>query len=941
MRYGILMLILSGFLSVLSLPAATAEDYSEIEPNNKPDQAREIKLPCFVRGGFSEVDSYDYYVFEVPAEGRDSLYVEMDLTEGVDAILTLLDAENAVLTESDFFEMGETEYLTSLLLSPGTYYLRVFRKRHDSEGEQGYELRVGSTPPVTSEDVRTALNRALDFVVSQQAEDGGFNSRIGNAAITGLAVQALLGAGCLKRDDWNTVYRAVDYIKTCFHSPEEFTKPGRNSDMKKGGIFTNKGLYEHAISLTALVEAYAMGIEEDLPEIIKQGIDFLERAQVSERRPETLFGPMTNDSIYYGGWRYAADSRDADLSVTGWQIIALVAAQRAGFDVHAKTLEWAEDFVNKCYIEGREQFAYRPGGLWSVGRCAMGALSLQLSGKGDVPAVKKAIRVILTSPPTWEGEPFRGPYPIYYWYYGSRAAYLDGGKTWEAWKQAVCGMLVRHQNKDGSWELKASEKSHLDAVYGASLGALILEICCGSPPMYMHRGEAPPRPTPRPRNEISVAIEYPIAGEKVKGNIEIVAAPVTPERVKVEKVTFSLNGEELGVKNEEPWTWEADLGPGVQSHTFVVSAENNLGKTAEATTVTGAGQNIVNIKIIKPRSGSVSPQEDIIVEATAHEDSPLAEVVVLVDDEEIYNGGDSPPPLNYRFSPGEHVIIARAKNCLGKEAETRTKISGSPPLPVDLTVMATDENNRPVLDLKKSDFTLLEDGDPQEILRFGLELTPVSMAVVVDTSGSMKRAMSQVQQAAIKFVSQTTDEDRVMVIAFSDKASVKQRFTSNQKSLIRAIENTVARGGTALYDSLWLANLKLKPEKGRKAIILLTDGKDENWNGTAPGSTHNLPATLKMAEESEVTIYALGLGKGVAKEVLKDLAEKSGGRAYFPPTPKDLEEVYKNVARDIRSQYTIGYDSTNPLRDGSWREVRISVPGRNIRINARKGYYAK
>jgi Mg-chelatase subunit ChlD len=256
----------------------------------------------------------------------------------------------------------------------------------------------------------------------------------------------------------------------------------------------------------------------------------------------------------------------------------------------------------------------------------------------------------------------------------------------------------------------------------------------------------------------------------------------------------------------------------------------------------------------------------------------------------------SEPPftLEYDFgTTGGQTIVATAVNALGKEATDTVTTREAPPLEMDITATVTDQGNNYILDLKQEDFLVQEDGVAQEIIRFSRELTPVSMVILLDTSGSMKRHMKAVQDAAVQFVSQIRPVDRVAVIAFADNPRVAQRFTADIGALTRVIRRTQAQGGTCLYDAVVSGCQQLQREKGRTAIILLTDGKDENKKGTGPGSRNTLEEALEMAKETGVTIYSLGLGKGVAKDVLEQLAKPTGGRAYFPPTVDDLAEGYQ------------------------------------------------
>jgi Ca-activated chloride channel family protein len=289
---------------------------------------------------------------------------------------------------------------------------------------------------------------------------------------------------------------------------------------------------------------------------------------------------------------------------------------------------------------------------------------------------------------------------------------------------------------------------------------------------------------------------------------------------------------------------------------------------------------------------------------------------------------------------GGFEIRALAVNVLGSEAEDRVVTREERPIEVDLTITVMDEANNYILDLEQGDFSVLEDGVPQEILRFSAELTPVSMAIVLDTSGSMRRRMDSVQKAASQFVSQIKPVDRAMILEFSDGVRMTQGLTSDIPALKRAIEKSAAKGGTALYDAVIDAVRRLQRMKGRTSVILLTDGKDENNAGTAAGSRHTLAECVETAKEAGVTIYTLGLGANIAKDVLTQIAQQTGGRAYFPPTVADLAEVYGKIAKELRSQYTLSYSSSNRIRDGAWRAIEIKVAGHSYIIRTKPGYFA-
>jgi VWFA-related protein len=257
---------------------------------------------------------------------------------------------------------------------------------------------------------------------------------------------------------------------------------------------------------------------------------------------------------------------------------------------------------------------------------------------------------------------------------------------------------------------------------------------------------------------------------------------------------------------------------------------------------------------------------------------------------------------------------------------------------VVLNATAQDSDHRFALDLKKEDFRLEEDGAPQQIIDFYLEQRPVVLCLLLDSSGSMQGRMDRVHQAAGRFVGTLGQEDQALVIDFDEKVFLLQDFTRDTKLLKEAIDSTYAEGGTALYDALFAAFRKLRDHAGRKAIVLLSDGEDTN-------SKFSYQRVLEAAKTSEVIIYTIGLGVSFldvsTHSILKELAEETGGRPFFPGRAEDLEGVYQQIADELRSQYYITYSPSNENWDGKWRKIRLAVPQRKeLEARTRRGYYA-
>ena len=251
---------------------------------------------------------------------------------------------------------------------------------------------------------------------------------------------------------------------------------------------------------------------------------------------------------------------------------------------------------------------------------------------------------------------------------------------------------------------------------------------------------------------------------------------------------------------------------------------------------------------------------------------------------------------------------------------------------VILWVTVTDKSDGLVSDLTKESFSVFEDGAPQTIRDFLLEDRPITMAIVLDSSGSMRDAMPEVHQAAAGFVETLRPQDKALVIDFDDRVFLIQELTSDQALLKEAVKSTEALGSTALYDGLHAAFRKLRGIEGRKAIVLLSDGDD-----TSSQLAYN--RILEEAKAQSVLIYGIGLGE-VRKSVLKELAEMTGGRSFFVAKANQLADVYRKIADELRRQYYLSYSTTNTKWDGRFIKLEVKSKNPDWSVRARRGYFA-
>jgi len=234
----------------------------------------------------------------------------------------------------------------------------------------------------------------------------------------------------------------------------------------------------------------------------------------------------------------------------------------------------------------------------------------------------------------------------------------------------------------------------------------------------------------------------------------------------------------------------------------------------------------------------------------------------------------------------------------------------------------------------------MEDGVVQKVDTFQEAVEPVSIVMAIDASGSMVKSADSMREAARKFVSAVRPEDSLALITFADRPVFAHVLGKNRQFTFDAIENYKPYGGTALYDALYNSLMTLKGVQGRRAIVVLTDGRDEDNPGTGPGSEHSFDDVLNVLRTVDATVFPIALGTRTQRELLEQLADVSGGQAYFPTDITMLDEQYRSVIDNLRRRYVLSYTSSNSSHDGSWRNVEIRSRLSGLRIATRGGYFA-
>lgn len=262
---------------------------------------------------------------------------------------------------------------------------------------------------------------------------------------------------------------------------------------------------------------------------------------------------------------------------------------------------------------------------------------------------------------------------------------------------------------------------------------------------------------------------------------------------------------------------------------------------------------------------------------------------------------------------------------------------------VILHASVVDKNGTPVPNVSRQSFKVFENGVPQEITTFKREDIPVSLGLIIDDSGSMKDIRAQVEAAALTLVKSSNPQDEVFVVNYNDVAYLDVPFTSEIKKLEEGAQRRDSRGGTAMRDALSMSidYLLKESKKDKKVLLVVTDGADNS-------SSVTLERLVLQARQAEVLVYAIGLLTAEekrdarrAKRSLDELVQATGGLAFYPKEASETEQIAKAVAAELRNQYVIGYNPTNPAMDGSFHRIEVKLEGvKGATVRTRNGYYA-
>ena len=419
----------------------------------------------------------------------------------------------------------------------------------------------------------------------------------------------------------------------------------------------------------------------------------------------------------------------------------------------------------------------------------------------------------------------------------------------------------------------------------------------------------------------------------------------------IARVSFLLNGKPVLTKGKPPYSVELNFGEQPRLHTLTAVALDSAGrKVAEDEVLLNTGPHRFSVRLVEPQAGKAYQAS---LRAQAQVDVPEGDKLDRVEiylNETLLATLYQPPYVQPVLIPQDQKLtyvraVAYLADGNSSEDTVLVNVPGDFTDRVDvqfveLFTSAVDGRGRPVEGLTREDFKVYEDGVEQEVRRFELMSdVPIYAGVLLDTSGSMGEGNGERLKAAVRgaltfFENVITPKDRAAVITFADEPSLAVRFTNQQEVLAGGLAGLEAVGDTALHDSIVYALYYFGGLKGKRAIILLSDGQDY-------GSKYGFGEALDYARRSGVAIYSIGidLKEFEVRTKLQKLSEETGGRSFFIGATGELSKVFETVEKELRSQYLLAYQSSNPGRDDKFRAVEVKVAKPGLEAKTVRGYY--
>ncbi len=435
-------------------------------------------------------------------------------------------------------------------------------------------------------------------------------------------------------------------------------------------------------------------------------------------------------------------------------------------------------------------------------------------------------------------------------------------------------------------------------------------------------------------------------------------------------VEFYIDGKLVATDREPPFECSYDFGELLWEHEVAVIGYYPKEIVYQTPTPTEQEEAMppqepkeLKVKITSPQPNTyLSGKVNISAEVSARSGTSVERVEFYIDQKLVFTDRDLPYSFSWDAGQGfnRRIIEMVAYNSerekgsdliISRDLEGYIFEAGVDLVTLDVTI--TDKKNKHVSGLDRDDFRVYEDYVLQKITHFTREERPLVIGLLLDSSDSMEGdKIVRAKAGAKKFIHTLKEDDEAFIIDFDSEVKVLQGFTSDKGKLLTAVDSVVAEGATNLNLALWEGIKKLKDKTGRKVIILLSDGWD-----TVNDITEE--EVLEAAKSAEVKIYSIGIRiemdsfygrllsryikqKGRGEIALESFCDWTGGEAFFPSSVSRLDKIYLQIARELRSQYSMAYTSTNQKQDGTWRTIQVKIPNRpDLIVRTRKGYYAR
>ncbi len=415
----------------------------------------------------------------------------------------------------------------------------------------------------------------------------------------------------------------------------------------------------------------------------------------------------------------------------------------------------------------------------------------------------------------------------------------------------------------------------------------------------------------------------------------------------IKSVDFFLNGSKVLTKTRAPFQADLNLGPLPRKQTVRVVAYGENGRAAgEDEFTVNEGRDIFKVRILSPEKGAKAGGPTRVVAAVAvPEGKALQKVEFYSNESRVATLYQAPFEQTVNIRDSKSLGYVRIVGTLddGTVAEDLRYVNAPAyisEVSVDAVELYTSVNDkgRPVAGLQATNFKVFEDGAIQKVESFEyVKNLPLSVGVMIDTSASMLESLPDAEQAAISFLDYSIGpKDRAFTVSFDNEPYILSKLTNRKDKLYRSMAGLRAEGSTALYDAIVFGLYQFTGVKGKKALILVTDGKDTS-------SKFDFDTTFEYVKKAGISIYGIGLKiSGADLEVkykLNKLANGTGGQTFYVDSAKKLDAIYKQINEELRSQYLLTYYSTNLGGKDQWHKVEVKVEPTSLQARTISGYY--